>query len=193
VIIFAGLAAVAAVVALLGGRLSALGSLTVRARAAILGALVLQVVVVTIAPHAFPLAVARVLHLVSYALAVAFLWANRRLPWMWVAAVGGACNLAAIVANGGAMPASRAASTSAGIATTPGDFANSAALAHPRLAFLGDVFAIPKGWPFANVFSIGDAVLLAGAAALLVAVCGVPRLRPAESPEFQTIGTHSVE
>ena len=33
---------------------------------------------------------------------------------------------------------------------------NSGVLAAPRLAFLGDVFAIPAGWPLANVFSIGD-------------------------------------
>ena len=33
--------------------------------------------------------------------------------------------------------------------------------AHARLWwFLGDVFAIPKGWPLANVFSVGDVVIV---------------------------------
>jgi hypothetical protein len=176
VIIFAGLGLVALAVWLAGGRLSALGSLPVRAKAAILSALALQLLIVTIAPTLFSSRVADLLHLGSYALAVWFLWANRALPWLWVAAVGGALNLAAIAANGGEMPARRAALRSAGL-LHPGDgFANSGVIAHARLAFLGDVFSVPKGFPFANVFSVGDVVLLVGAALLTITVCGVPRL-----------------
>jgi hypothetical protein len=29
-----------------------------------------------------------------------------------------------------------------------------------RLAWLGDVFAVPRGWPFANVFSAGDVIVV---------------------------------
>jgi predicted MFS family arabinose efflux permease len=54
----------------------------------------------------------------------------------------------------------------------PGEFANSAAVAEPKLWFLGDVFALPAGWPMANVFSIGDLLLLAGAFVLLHRQCG---------------------
>ena len=38
-----------------------------------------------------------------------------------------------------------------------------AASSSSHLAFLGDVFAIPHGLPFANTFSIGDVLLVAGA------------------------------
>jgi uncharacterized protein DUF5317 len=176
VIIFAGLALVAVVVALAGGRLSALGELRVRAKAAILGALALQLLIVTIAPTWFSARVADALHVSSYALAVWFLWSNRQLPWLWVAALGGALNLAAIAANGGQMPAARAALRSAGLLHQGDGFANSGVVAHAKLAFLGDVFSVPKGFPFANVFSVGDVVLLVGAALLTVTVCGIPRL-----------------
>ena len=41
-----------------------------------------------------------------------------------------------------------------------------------RSAFLGDVFAIPAGWPGANVFSVGDAVMVVGAFLVLHAATG---------------------
>lgn len=75
------------------------------------------------------------------------------------------------------MPASRWAVETAGISVRPDEFANSQALANPRLLPLGDVFAVPAGWPFANVFSIGDVVLLIGAFVVLRRACGGRRLR----------------
>jgi hypothetical protein len=69
------------------------------------------------------------------------------------------------------MPARPAALAAAGLAAGPG-FANSAPLAHPRLAFLGDVFAIPDAVPLANVFSLGDVCIALGALLLLHRVCG---------------------
>jgi hypothetical protein len=154
VIIFAGLAFVAVLVWLLGGRLSALGELPVTAKSAIIGALALQLLV-TMLPTLLPEATASALHLGSYALAVWFLWANRRLPYLWIAALGGACNLLAIAVNGGSMPAAPAALRSAGLVKAPDAL---------------------TGWPFANVFSVGDVILLVGAAALVLRVCGAPRL-----------------
>jgi hypothetical protein len=58
-----------------------------------------------------------------------------------------------------------------GISEKAGDFANSAVLPDPHLAFLGDIFALPAGVPFANVFSIGDVVILVGAAWTLHHTC----------------------
>lgn len=46
------------------------------------------------------------------------------------------------------------------------------------LLFLGDVFAIPASWPFANVFSVGDVLIAVGAAYSIHATCG-SRLVPA--------------
>jgi Family of unknown function (DUF5317) len=164
VIIFAGLAVAVVVVWALGGRFANLGSVKVRGKAIIIVALALQFLVITIAPLAFSHSIDTTVHLASYGLAIAFLFANRQLPNLWIAALGGACNLAAIVANGGEMP------------VVHEGFVNSAPVAHARFAFLGDIFSVPKSLPFANVFSIGDVLLLIGATAMLAGICGCPRI-----------------
>jgi hypothetical protein len=176
VTIFVGLAFAVALIAALGGRLGNVTEVEIRGKAAIIGAFVLQLVVVTIAPRAFSHGVAAGIHLVSYGLAIVFLYANRHLPNLWIAAVGGASNFVAIAANGGTMPASRTALAAAGIAIKHDGFDNSTAVAHARLAFLGDVFSIPRSLPLANVFSVGDVLLLVGAAAMLAGICGCPRV-----------------
>jgi hypothetical protein len=86
--------------------------------------------------------------------------ARGHIAYLWLAALGGALNLAAITANGGVMPADPDALAAAGVHQQAGDFANSTAVAHPHLAFLGDVFAVPASWPVSNVFSMGDVVLV---------------------------------
>ena len=103
----------------------------------------------------------------SYALAVAFLFVNRRVTGLWIVALGGGLNLAAIAANHGVMPATNAALRYAGREVVTVGFSNSNAVAHARLAFLGDVFAVPKGFPLANVFSIGDVLLVLGIGVIL--------------------------
>jgi hypothetical protein len=45
-------------------------------------------------------------------------------------------------------------------------------LPDPRLAFLGDVFAIPRGWPLANVFSVGDVLIAVGVVVAVHGICG---------------------
>jgi hypothetical protein len=62
-------------------------------------------------------------------------------------------------------------------ADAPG-FQSSAAVADPRLAFLGDVFALPASWPLSNVFSVGDMLIAVGLAWGVHRICGsrlVPR------------------
>ena len=61
-----------------------------------------------------------------------------------------------------AWPASRSALERAGLHLNPHEFLNSGVLAHPHLAFLGDVLATPSWVPLANVFSIGDVLILCG-------------------------------
>jgi hypothetical protein len=172
--IFFGLAFAVVLVSVLGGDFSNLGKVDLRGKPAILGALALQILVVTVAPSAFSHSVASGIHVASYALAILFLYANRNLPNLWIAALGGASNFAAIAANRGTMPASRTALAAAGI-HEHGGFDNSAAVAHARLAFLGDGFSFSRWFPLANVFSVGDVLLLVGAAAMLAGICGVPR------------------
>ena len=57
-------------------------------------------------------------------------------------------------------------------ADTEGEFANSAILEHPKLLFLGDVFATPASLPMHNVFSIGDLILMIGVFVLVHTACG---------------------
>jgi hypothetical protein len=160
-------------VPLAGGRLVRVLELRLRWTAAVFAALALQIAITTLIPGGDP-SLHDALHLVSYALAGAFLIANRSLPGLWLITLGGAMNLAAISANGGVMPASPAASAIAGIPASD-QFANSAVLAHPHLAWLGDIIPVPGPWPLGNVLSVGDVVLYAGALVLLHRACRAGR------------------
>jgi hypothetical protein len=140
-------------------------------------AIALQFLVITILPGA-PEWFDRSGHLASYVLLGAFAWVNRRVPGVPLMAIGGALNVLAIAANGGVMPASGWALTTAGIPIGPG-FHNSALLAHPHLLFLGDVFAIPSAVPHAEVFSVGDLFLMGGAVYGIHRIC---RRRAAPAP-----------
>lgn len=158
-------------VPLLGGHLTRLATVELRRSPLLLGATVVQAVITQLAIDV-PSEVTGAAHLASYLLAGGFVWANRRLPWLWLAALGGASNFVVIVANGGVMPASAEALALAGRTGTGAEFANSALVESPRLWFLGDVFAVPASWPLANVFSAGDVILLIGGALLVHRLAG---------------------
>lgn len=158
-----------ATVPLFGGRLTRLTDLNIRAVWAALAAAGLQVWITQSPGGSHELHV--VMHLASYALVGYFLVANRSLPGMPVLALGAALNVLAIASNGGVMPASAGALRIAGIGVTDG-FANSAAVAHPHLLWLGDVIPVPGPWPIGNVLSVGDLLIFAGALYLLHRVCG---------------------
>ncbi len=165
-------------VPVLGGDLRGLGRLELRRPGAALAGLGLQVLLTSVIPGADHTLLSA-LHLASYALAAWFVWANAAVPGILPMAAGGALNLAAIVANGGVMPASAWAIARSGLEVGDG-FANSAALADPKLLFLGDVIPVPAG-PVANVLSVGDLVLFAGLAFLLARACR-PQPGPAAPP-----------
>jgi hypothetical protein len=158
-------------VPLAGGRLSALGELKFRGAWLAVGALVVQILIISILPGGAR-GLDEEVHLASYLLLGAFLVVNRHIPGLLVIAAGGALNFAAILANGGVMPADPDALAAAGVHQEAGDFANSTAVAHPHLAFLGDVFAVPASWPVSNVFSVGDVVLVVAALLALHCLCG---------------------
>ena len=105
----------------------------------------------------------------SSALVLVAVLANLRLPGLPVVAAGAASNLLAIVANGGYMPASPAALAAIG-KTVSTDYTNSVLATHPALAALTDVFALPAGLPFSNVFSVGDVLIALGVCWALVAL-----------------------
>ena len=163
-------------VPLCGGRLGAIADLRLRRLWAIYLALGLAVLGIGLPGLADGLR--SLLLVAAYPAGAVFLAANWRVPGVPLAALGAGLNLLAIAANGGVMPASPAALAAAGLPAGGGGFESSAALADPRLALLGDVFAVPAGWPLANVFSVGDVLIGAGLAWGLHRVCGsrlVPR------------------
>ena len=156
-------------VPVLGGRLSRLADVSARLSWILLLALGLQVLAIN-APGV-PHGMRPWIQLASYPVAGVFVVANRRLPGMALIGVGVLLNVVAISANGGVMPASASALDRAGLPRRPTAYANSALVEHPRVGFLGDVFAIPESWPFSNVFSIGDMALVIGGAILIHTTC----------------------
>jgi hypothetical protein len=119
------------------------------------------------------------IYVASTAVVLAALIRNVAQPGLPIVAVGALCNFAAIVANGGYMPASTDALTALGRLPASG-YSNSAVLNAPALAPLTDVFALPAGLPFANVFSVGD-VLIGVGVALAIAIAMRP-VRRGTSP-----------
>jgi hypothetical protein len=179
--VFLVLAVVLALVTvpLAGGRVGRLAEVRLRGAPILFAALALQIVILFVVPG-WNDTLLRAVHLGTYGMLFTFLWVNRRIPGIWIVAVGGTLNLIAIAANAGVMPAGPAALRSAGSVSSAGEFINSGLLDHPRLLFLGDIWAIPRGWPLANVFSIGDVVIAIGVFAVVHAVCG-SRGAPARS------------
>ncbi len=165
---------------LTGGSLRRLADIRLRHTWVLLVALAAQVVAIEVVPGANHAALSAV-HVATYAAAGVFVWVNRQVPGLLVVAAGAAANGVTIALNGGTLPASRAALERAGLHLTPGEFLNSGVLEHPRLGFLGDVFAIPAGVPLANVFSVGDVLVVLGVGWGSHRVCR-SRLVPAWSP-----------
>jgi hypothetical protein len=156
-------------VPLAGGRLTRLAGLQVRAIWAVVLCAAIQIVVTSLVrggDHGLHVA----LHLGSYMLVAWFLIANRKLVGMPIVGLGVTLNVLAISANGGVMPAAATAIRIAGIDTS-GGFANSDAVAHPRLLALGDVIPVPGPWPIGNVMSVGDLLIVAGVMILLHVTC----------------------
>ena len=169
--------------ALVGGSLRALAELRLRAVSLFYVALILQVVAFPIRPlpwHTSDTA-ATFLWIASYGLVFAAAGLNRRVAGVRIVLVGMACNLAAVLANGGHMPVRAGAMRAAGFDYLVHN--NSASLAHPHLALLIDRWAAPSWIPTANVFSVGDVVIALGAFVFaLVTTGGVARIastRPA--------------
>ena len=100
------------------------------------------------------------IYVASTALVLIAVLANLRVPGMVLVAIGAASNLAAIVANGGYMPASHAAAAVGpdGVAV----YSNTRVIGSPALEPLTDVIALPDWLPFTNIVSIGDLLIGAG-------------------------------
>ena len=160
-----------ATVPLLGGRLSRLAALRLRLVPVAGAAFAVQIVIVNLLPGGDETLHALV-HVATYAVLGLVMVANLSFPGVWLVALGGLSNATAIVANHGVMPASEKALRIAGMTPDPEGFTNSGLVEHARLGFLGDVLAVPAAVPAANVFSVGDLLLVAGCWVLIHRVCG---------------------
>ena len=122
------------------------------------------------------------LYVVSTTLVLMALVVNIRQPGFWLITLGALANFTVIVANGGQMPASPEAFAALnGLPVVPTtDFSNSV-IAAPGAPFyfLGDIFVMPRPFPFANVFSIGDVLIGVGGAWFIVATMHGRGVRPA--------------
>jgi Family of unknown function (DUF5317) len=175
VFILYGLIAGLVVGGLFGGRLEGLAEMRLGfGRLAIL-ALLIQVALFSPLADAVGQPVARATYVASTAAVGLVVAANLRIPGLPLIAAGAAANLVAIVANGGAMPASASALAAAGIGIGP--HTNSVAVDRPAFEPLTDIFALPAWVPFANVFSVGDVLIGIGLAIVIAAAMRTPKLR----------------
>lgn len=167
------------------GRLVRLAQLRIRRLWLVWLALLDQFLVISILPGSASAALAAA-NLGAYVAAGAFVWINRRIPGIVLIAIGGGCNVAAIAANHGTMPASATALRASGWRPSPGHFVNSAVVAHPRLSWLGDIFSTPHWLPGHDVFSVGDVLVIAGIALLVALTCRKPPA-PERAPEAGSV------
>ena len=166
-----------------GGKLGRLADLRLRPAWIFYVAIGMQLVAFPagLSPWSFGDRVATVISLSSYALLVVATIINARIPGIPLIGAGLACNVAAMAANSGHMPASASALAALG-RVEHGVHNNSVALAHPSLPWLIDRFSTPGWVPFAGVFSVGDTLIVAGATILLWTATGARlpwRRRPA--------------
>ena len=151
----------------LGGRWTALATITFRWAPLILVGFLSQIVLFSEAVASRVGAAGPALYVVSTLMVGAAVVRNWRIPGMPLIVLGAVSNMTAILANDGFMPAAPGALASLG-KTAPTIYSNSVVVARPAVEFLADQFALPRWLPFANVFSVGDVLLGVGIVTLIV-------------------------
>lgn len=160
---------------MLGGRLDALAAFRFRWSWLAVAGLIVQVLLFTPTGDDLAGSFGPPLYVLSTLAVFVAVLRNIRLPGMAVVAVGALANLAAIVANGGFMPANAAALAAAGL-DGAGEHTNSVVVDNPALEPLTDIFAIPAWLPLANVFSVGDVLIGVGIVIVIAAAMRPSRL-----------------
>jgi len=113
------------------------------------------------------------LWLASYGLLLCAAILNRSVTGVPVVAAGMVANVAAVLANGGHMPALPGALKSAGLPVHR--HFNSAPDASPHLSWLVDRWAVPPSLHLGNVYSVGDIMIAVGALVVVCAAMGAKR------------------
>lgn len=177
-------AVLAIVVGLLaGGRLGRLADLDLRAPWVFLAAAAIQVGLMVAGARGWAqvAGVGQGLLVMSLALVLVGLWVNRRLPGVWVVAIGVFLNFLVIAANGGSMPVDRELAVRAGNTRLVEMLDSPAYVKHgvigpgTRLRPLADVLPLPMLVPrpkFWSPGSVGDVFVTVGACWLTLAGMG---------------------
>lgn len=152
---------------LTGGSLAGLAGLTIRWGPLIVAGLLVQVVLFSGPVAEQAQAYGPLIYVCSTGAVLVAVLRNWRIGGMPLVALGAASNAAAILSNGGYMPAAEGALGALGKGA-PVIYSNSSVVAHPVLEPLTDIFALPRWVPFANVFSVGDILLGTGVALIIV-------------------------
>lgn len=160
---------------LAGGRPARLGELRLRWVPLMVLGLAVQVVIFTDAGGRLVGDAGPAVYIASTAVVLVAVLRNIAVPGVALIALGAGCNLVAIVANGGWMPADQAAIESIG--GLANGYTNSILVPDPALRPLTDVFALPAWLPLANVFSIGDVLIGIGIAATIALAMRPARTR----------------
>jgi hypothetical protein len=151
---------------LLGGKLDRLADLRLRWAALAVVGLLAQAALFTDSIGTAVGDAAPAIYVASTVAVLAAVLRDIRVAGMPLVALGAASNLAAILANGGYMPADPAAYAS--VVAEGSGYSNSVVTADPALRPLTDLFALPPGFPLANVYSLGDVLIGIGVATLIV-------------------------
>ena len=187
---FAVIAAALAIAVLIGGDVRRLSQLRIRHIELLLAAFASKVAVALLGTAHTQLSVtaARPLNVIGAVLLLAVVWFNRRIPGAILFGAGLTLNLIVILAFGGRMPVllpHDADPNSAVLALLrAGLDPLHVALDHAQgLWFLGDIFAIPGLGGHSSLVSIGDLLMAAGVAWLIIR-CSQrgPALKPAYGP-----------
>lgn len=176
-----------------GGSLSGFSEARFRYVPLLLAGGLIQVIIFTeyIGSQPFVRTLAPFLYVGALAMGLVAIYLNRHIFGMKLVFVGALLNFIVITINGASMPGReeslRIAGTLDHIQDQHARHAAGENVQWPqitiadgdtRLAFLGDIFPIPAGLPAANVVSIGDVLISAGA---IIAIVWVMHLRPAAS------------
>ena len=184
---FAVIAAALVIAVLIGGDVRRLSQIKIRHLELLLAAFAVKVAVAILGTTHSPVAVsvARPLNVIGAILLLAVVWFNRRIPGALVFGAGLSLNLIVIVAFGGRMPVllpHDVDPNSPVLALLRGGLDPlHVALTQPQgLWFIGDIFAIPGLGGHSSLVSIGDLLMAAGVAWLIIRCSQrAPALTPA--------------